>query len=111
MRQLIGGEHGGTEAKADGQGDAVALRLVTEADCGELLRQLPEPQRRWAQGQGFTGQRHRLLMLPRADGSFAAALWGLGELDSAAQLTVWDAAPLAERLPGGLYELHTTLPA
>ena len=112
MRQLIGSDLDAVAAYAeDGQGGAIPLQLVTAADCEALLQSLPQAQCRWARAQGFAGQRHRLLMLPSQHGTFAAALWGLGELPAPDALTAWDAAPLAERLPAGQYELARTLPA
>ncbi len=40
-----------------------------------------------------------------------ARIWGLGALDDTDQLSPWDAAPLAERLPAGTYRLATALDA
>ncbi|MGH8143974.1 MAG: leucyl aminopeptidase family protein [Steroidobacteraceae bacterium] len=98
---------------ADG-GDAAAateLQLVTEAGYAQLLATLPAVSARWAQAHGYAAQRHRLLLLPASDGTIAAAIWGLGALDDPEQLSPWDAAPLAERLPAGTYRLVTALQA
>ncbi|HWG76704.1 MAG TPA: leucyl aminopeptidase family protein [Steroidobacteraceae bacterium] len=90
---------------------ALQLRLITESDWGAVRATLPERAARWAESQGFNGQRHRLLVLPESDGSLAGALWGLGELAQPDALTAWDAAPLSERLPAGTYALATPLRA
>ncbi|HTT07039.1 MAG TPA: leucyl aminopeptidase family protein [Steroidobacteraceae bacterium] len=109
MRRLIGAAPGGkTAAEAAA---LMTLRLVTESDWGALRAALPAHQARWAEAQGFNGQRHRLLPLPEPDGSLAGALWGLGDLAHPDALAVWDAAPLSERLPAGTYELATALRA
>ncbi|HEY7930313.1 MAG TPA: leucyl aminopeptidase family protein [Steroidobacteraceae bacterium] len=89
----------------------MALRLVTESTWPALRAALPAHQARWAEAQGFNGQRHRLLSLPEPDGTLGGALWGLGDLTDDNALVLWDAAPLSERLAVGTYELATPLRA
>ena len=43
---------------------------------------LPPPQRFWADANGFSGQRGRLLALPAADGALSGYAFGLGEADA-----------------------------
>src|SRR6185312_1951936 len=90
---------------------AMPLHLVAESGFRALRATLPAQHLRWAESQGFAGQRHRLLVLPAPDGSLAGALWGLGELAHPDALILWDAAPLGERLPAGTYQLATPLAA
>ncbi len=88
-------------------GTGIPLRLVTDAECARVLESLPAAQSAWARAQGFAAERHRLLLLPDGAGAVAGALLGLGTARSADELSVWDAAPLSERLPAGTYRLAT----
>jgi leucyl aminopeptidase len=94
---------------SDTSGASTPLWLVTDSNCAALLQALPATQCAWAQAQGFVAERHRLLLLPGGDGGVAGALWGLGALGVADDLALWDAAPLAERLPAGHYRLATPI--
>src|ERR1700722_12607442 len=92
-------------------GAAIPLRLVTDAACAQVLESLPAAQSAWARAQGFAAERHRLLLLPDAAGTVAGALLGLGLARSSDEVSVWDAAPLSERLPAGTYRLATDVSA
>ncbi|HLK71450.1 MAG TPA: hypothetical protein VKT19_05810, partial [Steroidobacteraceae bacterium] len=107
MQRCIGGSD---TARDNLEGAApAALWLVSESSWNAVRASLPTTHARWAESQGFTGQRHRLLTLPTADGSLAGALWGLGEEIDPDELGPWDAAPLPERLPLGCYRLMGAL--
>lgn len=86
------------------------LWLATEGDYGALLQALPPEQAAWARAQGFAAERHRVQVLPDAHGGVAGAIVGLGALGGREELSLWDAAPLSERLPGGTWRLATALP-
>ncbi len=100
---------------------ALPLWLVTQEQCDALLQSLSAAQSRWALAQDYHAQPHRLLLLPASDGAIAGALWGLGPRNAGAgageagdaaagpELSIWDAAPLAERLPVGTWRLATPL--
>lgn len=87
------------------------LWLLTEAGLPAWLAEQPEPARAWVRANGFQAERHRVLALPGPDGLAAGAVIGLGPLARAGDLTLWHAAPLAERLPPGTYALATPLPS
>jgi leucyl aminopeptidase len=82
------------------------LWLVTEANYAPLLQRLPPMQSAWARSQGYAAERHRLLVLPTAEGEIGGALWGLETLEG---VSPWDATPLCERLPNGTYEIASEL--
>jgi leucyl aminopeptidase len=90
---------------------SLPLWLATEASLAGLLQSLPPSQGAWAGAQGYAAERHRLLLLPTADGGLAGALWGLGALRAADELSLWDAAPLPERLPAGNFRIGCELAA
>ncbi|GMU68733.1 MAG: hypothetical protein AMXMBFR37_10650 [Steroidobacteraceae bacterium] len=90
---------------------SLPLWLLTEADAGRALAARTPAVAQWARSQQFTGERHRVLVLPGADGRPEGALAGLGPLGSLEQLNLWHAAPLAERLPAGTWHVETPLPA
>ncbi|HXL97835.1 MAG TPA: leucyl aminopeptidase family protein [Steroidobacteraceae bacterium] len=88
---------------------SVPLWLVTDSGIAALLQSLPPSQSAWARAQGYAAERHRLLLLPAGDGGLAGALWGLGALPGSDELSLWDAAPLPERLPAGNFRMATAL--
>jgi leucyl aminopeptidase len=98
-----------TLLSSDTPGSSVPLWLATDSSSAALLQSLPAVQSAWARAQGYGAERHRLLLLPERDGSLAGALWGLGALPAADELSLWDAAPLPERLPAGSYHLASAL--
>ncbi len=59
--------------------------------------------RRWVGEQNFKGERHRVVLLPDAQGGLAGALGGLGKRQG--PLSLWHAAGIAERLPPRRYSL------
>ena len=91
--------------------DAIPLWLVTEMQLPTLLARLEGPGAVWLQGHGFQAERARVMTIPGPKGVVAAAVAGLGSLSDSAQLSLWDAAACAERLPAGNYALATDLPA
>ncbi|HXR20205.1 MAG TPA: leucyl aminopeptidase family protein [Steroidobacteraceae bacterium] len=91
------------------EGDAIPLWLVTDSGYATLSQSLPPMQAAWARAQGFGSERHRLQLLPDSTGAIAGAVLGLGSLRSVDDLSLWDAAPLPERLPAGTYRLATAV--
>jgi leucyl aminopeptidase len=61
------------------------------------------PAARWLAEQRFRGEKHRVLLLPDADGALAGAVAGLGKRQG--ELSLWHAAGLPERLPPRRFEL------
>jgi leucyl aminopeptidase len=98
-----------TLLSSDDAGASVPLWLATDGSIAALLQSLPPSQALWARAQGYAAERHRLLLLPAGDGSIAGVLYGLGALAGPEELSLWDAAPLPERLPVGNYRLVSAL--
>lgn len=92
-------------------GEGVPIQLVTEGELAEWQAQQPPTVQRWVVAQEFKAERHRLLCVPKADGSLSEVILGLGALSSSELLTPWHAAGLPERLPAGIYRLARSLPA
>jgi len=57
------------------------MPLICVAEGGDLPGQLSPVHRRWAETNGFAGQRGRILALPDANGGLAAFLFGVGGPD------------------------------
>src|ERR1700733_8926283 len=93
----------------DAEGVSLPLWLVNEPNYAAVLQSLPAAQAAWARASGYAVERHKLLLLPAADGSIAGALWGFGSLGDIDELSLWDAAPLPDRLPAGNYRVATPL--
>jgi leucyl aminopeptidase len=93
----------------DAEGVILPLWLVNEPNYAAVLQSLPAAQAAWARASGYAAERHKLLLLPAADGSIAGALWGFGSLGDINDLSLWDAAPLPDRLPAGNYRVATQL--
>jgi leucyl aminopeptidase len=98
-----------TLLSTDQPGGSLPLWLVNDASLATLLPTLPLPQAAWARAQGYAAERHKLLPLPGVDGALAGALWGLGSVRDPGELSLWDAAPLPDRLPAGNYRVATQL--
>jgi leucyl aminopeptidase len=90
---------------------SLPLWLVGEPNLASLLQSLPPAQASWARATGYAAERHKLLLLPNAEGGLAGALWGLGNTRDLEELSPWDAAPLPDRLPAGQYRIATELGA
>jgi leucyl aminopeptidase len=91
-------------------GDARPLWLLTEADLPRWLSEQPPQVVTWVRANGFQGERHRVLTLPGADGHIEGVLVGLGSLRSTADLKLWHAAGLSDRLPALPYRVAAPLP-
>jgi leucyl aminopeptidase len=90
------------------------LWLVAEQDVDAWAQRLGDGATRasaWSRANGFRAERHRVLLLPAADGDVAGAVLGLGRLASVEDLTPWHVAGLVDRLPSGRYYLADELPA
>ena len=86
------------------------LHLLTERSLPTWLATQSAETRNWLQSQGFTAERHRVVLLPAAQGAIGAAVCGLGAA-SLEDLDPWWLAALPDRLPAGHYQLATELPA
>src|ERR1700728_3035476 len=93
------------------------LWVVTEGELQGWLADQPAPVAAWVRAHGFQAERHRVLSLPSAEGGIGGgggraggAVAGLGALASAADLTLWNAAGLSDRLPALAWHLATPLP-
>ncbi len=86
------------------------LWVVTEGELQSWLAGQPAPVAAWVRAHGFQAERHRVLSLPSAEGGIGGAVAGLGALASAADLTLWHAAGLPDRLPAQAWHLATPLP-
>ena len=89
---------------------SLPLWLLPEAAVEGWLADRPVAVAQWVRANQFAGERHRVLMLPGSDGRAEGALVGLGNLDDLKALNLWHAAPLAERLPPGIWRVVTPLP-
>jgi leucyl aminopeptidase len=76
---------------------SIPLWLLYEDEI-ESWRSTKAPlARQWLGEQNFKAEKHRVVLLPDANGGLAAAVAGLGKRQG--ELSLWHAAGLAERLP------------
>ena len=90
---------------------AVPLWLVSEGALDAWLREQPASVAQWLTACSFKAERHRVALLPGADGSVAGAVLGLGKLVDLGELSLWHTAGLADKLPAADYKCMTPLPA
>jgi leucyl aminopeptidase len=83
--------------------------LVTETGLDAWLSSQSRDVAAWVQSLAFKADRHRLLVLPGADGRPAGAVLGLGRLRAAEELSHWLVAGLPDRLPAGPWHIATQL--
>jgi leucyl aminopeptidase len=86
-----------------GSNVAVPLWLLYEDEI-EAWRAAQSPlTRQWLIEQNFKAEKHRIVLLPDANGGLAAAVAGLGK--RVGELSLWHAAGLSERLPARRFRL------
>ena len=90
---------------------ALPLWLVSETALETWLAAQPPPIVQWSGECGFKAERHRVLLLPDANGKISAAALGLGRLVDLRELSLWHVAGLTDRLPPGDFRCATELPA
>ncbi len=83
--------------------DSVPLWLLYENDIEAWCAQQVPAVARWLALQNFKGERHRVVLLPDADGGITGAVGGLGKRQGA--LSLWHAAGIVERLPPRRFHL------
>ncbi|MDA1131804.1 MAG: leucyl aminopeptidase family protein [Proteobacteria bacterium] len=67
---------------------------------------LAPPMRRWLEQQRFAAKPGSFTVVPGNRGDIAGVAWGIGD-----PVRLWDAAPLAAGLPGGVYRLDKSAAA
>ena len=82
---------------------SLALWLLHEDEVEGWRASQPAFVRQWLAEQNFKGERHRVVLLPNADGTLHAAVGGLGKRQG--ELSLWHAAGFAERLPARHFHL------
>ena len=92
-------------------GASLPLWLLTDVELPKWLADQSPDVAAWVRANAFQAERQRVLALPAAGGGVAGAVVGLGSLGSLADLKLWHAAGLADRLPPYTYRLASTLPA
>ena len=88
---------------------SIPLVLLRETELAAWLQREGGAAALWASTHGFTAERGRTLAIPDESGRVRAVLAGLGAVRDA-DLDLWHAAALTERLPAGLYSLAAELP-
>ncbi len=89
---------------------SIPIHLVYEDELERWRNAQPESTRNWVAANHFRAERHKLLLLPDAQGRAAGVVLGLGR-QTGEPFSVWHAASLADRLPDGDYHLAEALPA
>jgi leucyl aminopeptidase len=89
---------------------SLPLWLLADSELPKWLNEQPADVAAWLRANAFQAERHRVLALPGAGGTIAGAVVGLGQLGSLADLKLWHAAGLADRLPPYTYHLASSLP-
>jgi leucyl aminopeptidase len=87
------------------------LWLVAEGDLDFWLAARAPAERAWLAALNFRAERHQVACLPDGAGHAAAAVLGLGGLESLERLEPWHLAGAVERLPAGAWRLETPLHA
>jgi leucyl aminopeptidase len=90
---------------------SLPLWLLSDTELSKWLPEQPADVAGWVRANGFQAEKQRVLALPAAGGGIGGAVVGLGSLASIADLKLWHAAGLADRLPPQKYHLASSLPA
>jgi leucyl aminopeptidase len=89
---------------------SLPLWLLSDTELPQWLTEQPADVAAWVRANAFQAERHRVLALPGAGGAIAGAVVGLGTLGLPADIKLWHAAGLADRLPSYTYHLASALP-
>ena len=81
----------------------IPLHLVFEEELSAWRDSQNETVRRWMREQAWNAEKNRALLIPAADGSLAAAAFGLGKRQG--DICLWHCAGLCERLPPRTYRI------
>jgi leucyl aminopeptidase len=81
----------------------IALWLLYEDEIEGWRAGQSPLARQWLAEQNFKAEKHRVVLLPDANGGLAAAVAGLGK--RLGELSLWHAAGLVERLPARRFRL------
>jgi leucyl aminopeptidase len=92
-------------------GDAVAVHLLFDEDYDAWRTAQPQATQTWLAQTLFRPERHRLALIPEANGRVQAVVLGLGKRGGLLEPTLWHIAGLPERLPAGHYRIATAMTA
>jgi leucyl aminopeptidase len=87
----------------------VSLCLLYDDEIDVWLMSQSSATRQWVLAQSFKGERHRVLLLPDAEGHLVMAIGGLGKRQG--PLSLWHSAGIAERLPPRKFRLTNAFAA
>jgi leucyl aminopeptidase len=88
---------------------SLPLWLLHEDEVEAWRASQPAFARQWLAEQNFKAERHRVVLLPNADGTLQAAVGGLGKRQG--ELSLWHASGFAERLPARHFHLAQSFSA
>src|SRR5277367_600007 len=83
--------------------DSIPLWLLYEHEIDSWRATQAPSAARWLAVQNFKGERHKVVLLPDAEGGLAGAVGGLGKRQG--DLSLWHAAGFVERLPPRRFRL------
>jgi leucyl aminopeptidase len=98
-------------APQDSATGSVPIWLLRDSEVSSWRATQPTAVASWLDNNDFRGERHRVLLLPRPDGTVAGAVLGLGSLPAIEALSPWAIAGLPEKLPPGSYRFARDLPS
>ena len=98
-------------APQDSATGSVPIWLLRDSEVSSWRATQPIAVASWLDNNDFRGERHRVLLLPRPDGTVAGAVLGLGSLPAIEALSPWAIAGLPEKLPPGSYRFARDLPS
>jgi leucyl aminopeptidase len=88
---------------------AVPIWLLRESEVAAWRAQQPPAVAAWVEAHQFSGERHRMLVLPDAAGAVAGVLLGLGAGPGVDALSPWQVAGLPDKLPPGVYRFASDM--
>jgi len=88
---------------------AVPIWLLRESEVAAWRAQQPPAVAAWVEAHQFSGERHRMLVLPDAAGAVSGVLLGLGAGPGVDALSPWQVAGLPDKLPPGVYRFASDM--
>jgi len=93
----------------DARPGSIPIHLVHEDGFEEWRSAQDERTRNWLAANAFRGERHKILLVPAANGAPAAVVVGMGRRSGRDEFACWSSAGIPDRLPDGDYHLAVPL--
>jgi len=88
---------------------SIPVHVVCEDNFEDWHRAQDPVTRAWLATNAFKGERYKVVLIPKGDGSLGAVVLGIGRRAASEEFSCWLAAGLPDRVPEGHYHLASSM--